>query len=61
LGRAGSHHGVEEYLKMKYMLMGGIWIKQADASKVAEPGRALSSKLLGGAKRLARDLSTHSK
>ena len=24
LGREGSHHGVEEYLEMKYMLMGGI-------------------------------------
>ena len=24
LGREGSHHGVEEYLEMKYMLMGGL-------------------------------------
>jgi succinate-semialdehyde dehydrogenase/glutarate-semialdehyde dehydrogenase len=24
LGREGSHHGVEEFLEMKYMLMGGI-------------------------------------
>jgi succinate-semialdehyde dehydrogenase/glutarate-semialdehyde dehydrogenase len=24
LGREGSHHGVEEYLEMKYLLMGGI-------------------------------------
>jgi succinate-semialdehyde dehydrogenase/glutarate-semialdehyde dehydrogenase len=24
IGREGSHHGVEEYLEMKYMLMGGI-------------------------------------
>ncbi len=24
LGREGSHHGVEEYLEMKYMLMGGV-------------------------------------
>ena len=23
-GREGSHHGVEEYLEMKYMLMGGL-------------------------------------
>jgi hypothetical protein len=25
LGREGSHHGVEEYLEMKYLLMGGIY------------------------------------
>ena len=24
IGREGSHHGVEEYLEMKYMLMGGL-------------------------------------
>ena len=24
LGREGSQHGVEEYLEMKYMLMGGL-------------------------------------
>ena len=24
LGREGSHHGTEEYLEIKYMLMGGI-------------------------------------
>jgi succinate-semialdehyde dehydrogenase/glutarate-semialdehyde dehydrogenase len=24
LGREGSHHGIEEYLEMKYMLMGGL-------------------------------------
>jgi len=24
LGREGSHHGVEEYLEMKYLLMGGL-------------------------------------
>jgi succinate-semialdehyde dehydrogenase/glutarate-semialdehyde dehydrogenase len=24
LGREGSHHGVEEYLEMKYTLMGGL-------------------------------------
>jgi succinate-semialdehyde dehydrogenase/glutarate-semialdehyde dehydrogenase len=24
LGREGSHHGVEEYLEIKYMLMGGV-------------------------------------
>ena len=24
LGREGSHHGVEEFLELKYMLMGGI-------------------------------------
>jgi len=24
LGREGSHHGVEEFLEIKYMLMGGI-------------------------------------
>ena len=24
LGREGSHHGIEEYLEIKYMLMGGI-------------------------------------
>ena len=24
LGREGSHHGVEEYLELKYMLMGGL-------------------------------------
>jgi succinate-semialdehyde dehydrogenase/glutarate-semialdehyde dehydrogenase len=24
LGREGSHHGVEEYLEIKYMLMGGL-------------------------------------
>jgi succinate-semialdehyde dehydrogenase/glutarate-semialdehyde dehydrogenase len=24
IGREGSHHGVEEYLEMKYLLMGGL-------------------------------------
>jgi succinate-semialdehyde dehydrogenase/glutarate-semialdehyde dehydrogenase len=24
LGREGSHHGVEEFLEIKYMLMGGL-------------------------------------
>jgi succinate-semialdehyde dehydrogenase/glutarate-semialdehyde dehydrogenase len=24
LGREGSHHGVEEFLEMKYMFMGGL-------------------------------------
>ena len=24
LGREGSHHGIEEFLEMKYMLMGGL-------------------------------------
>ncbi len=24
LGREGSHHGIEEYVEMKYMLMGGL-------------------------------------
>ena len=24
LGREGSHHGVVEYLEMKYILMGGL-------------------------------------
>src|SRR5690606_27769570 len=24
LGREGSHHGVEEFLEIKYMLMGGV-------------------------------------
>ena len=24
LGREGSHHGVEEYLEMKYLPMGGL-------------------------------------
>jgi succinate-semialdehyde dehydrogenase / glutarate-semialdehyde dehydrogenase len=24
LGREGSHHGMEEFLEIKYMLMGGI-------------------------------------
>ena len=24
LGREGSHHGIEEFLEMKYLLMGGI-------------------------------------
>ncbi|GAK85987.1 succinate-semialdehyde dehydrogenase [Vibrio ponticus] len=24
LGREGSRHGMEEYLEMKYMLMGGL-------------------------------------
>jgi succinate-semialdehyde dehydrogenase/glutarate-semialdehyde dehydrogenase len=27
LGREGSHHGVEEYLEMKYMLMGGLQVR----------------------------------
>ena len=24
LGREGSHHGIEEFLEIKYMLMGGL-------------------------------------
>ena len=24
LGREGSHHGMEEYLELKYMLVGGL-------------------------------------
>ncbi len=24
LGREGSHHGIEEFLELKYMLMGGL-------------------------------------
>ena len=24
LGREGSHHGIEEYLEIKYLLMGGL-------------------------------------
>jgi succinate-semialdehyde dehydrogenase / glutarate-semialdehyde dehydrogenase len=24
LGREGSHHGIEEFLETKYMLMGGL-------------------------------------
>ena len=32
LGREGSHYGVEEYLEMKYMLMGGLG-KQGEAAR----------------------------
>jgi succinate-semialdehyde dehydrogenase/glutarate-semialdehyde dehydrogenase len=24
LGREGSHHGIEEYIELKYVMMGGL-------------------------------------
>ena len=41
LGREGSHHGVEEYLEMKYMLMGGLGQVTADEQKKAAALAAL--------------------
>ena len=41
LGREGSHHGVEEYLEMKYMLMGGLAQVTADEQKKAAALAAL--------------------